>query len=98
MSATRPASEFSIGIMARSAAPFVTAAKQSSKVGQGTASAAGKTSEQAMWELAPGSPWKTILCGDFWGDLALAAGISRAFFAGLRGGFSRDRGGVTKVR
>ena len=41
MSATRPASEFSIGIMARSAAPLSTAAKQSSNVGHGTASARG---------------------------------------------------------
>ena len=31
--------------------------KQSSKVGCGTGSQSGKTSRQAMCELAPGSPW-----------------------------------------
>ncbi len=36
MSATRPASEFSMGIIARCARPSVTAAKASSKVGQGS--------------------------------------------------------------
>ena len=35
MSATRPAIEFSIGIMASAAAPSATAAKASSKVAQG---------------------------------------------------------------
>ena len=64
MSATRPASEFSIGIMARSARPSKTAAKQSSKVAQGMASALGKISRLAMCELAPGSPWKAIFL--FW--------------------------------
>ncbi len=38
MSATRPATEFSIGIMPRSTSPFCRAVKQSSKVGQGTGS------------------------------------------------------------
>ena len=41
MSATRPASELSIGIIARSASPFSTAAKVSSKLAQATASASG---------------------------------------------------------
>ena len=36
MSATRPAREFSMGIIARCARPSVTAAKASSKVGQGS--------------------------------------------------------------
>ena len=38
MSATRPATEFSIGIMPTSASPAVSAEKQSSKVGQGIGS------------------------------------------------------------
>ena len=38
MSATRPATEFSIGIMPRSTSPAVIAEKQSSKVGQGIGS------------------------------------------------------------
>ena len=41
MSATRPATEFSIGIMPRSTSPLVSALKQSSKVGQGTGSWSG---------------------------------------------------------
>ena len=41
MSATRPATEFSIGIIASSARPVRTAAKASSKVAQGIASAPG---------------------------------------------------------
>ena len=41
MSATRPATEFSIGIMPRSASPAVISAKASSKVAQGTASQSG---------------------------------------------------------
>src|SRR6185295_19273598 len=65
MSATRPASELSIGIMAKSARPSKTAAKQSSKVAQGIASAFGKTSRLAMCELAPGSPWKATFL--LWG-------------------------------
>ncbi len=56
MSATRPASEFSIGIMPRSASPEATAWKQSSKVGCGTGSQSGNTSSAAIWEFAPGSP------------------------------------------
>ncbi len=35
MSATRPAIEFSIGIIASDASPLVTAVKASSKLGQG---------------------------------------------------------------
>jgi hypothetical protein len=38
MSATRPATEFSTGIMARAARPSDTAAKVSSKVAQGSGS------------------------------------------------------------
>ncbi len=57
MSATRPARELSIGIIARSASPFSTAAKQSSKLAHATASARGCHCWQARWELEPGSPW-----------------------------------------
>ena len=60
MSATRPAIEFSIGIMASSAWPSFTAAKASSKVGQGSTCQSGWASSQAMWELAPGSPWNEM--------------------------------------
>ena len=57
MSATRPATEFSIGIMASEAAPSVTAAKASSKVGAGQGlPIRDAPPAQAMWELAPGSP------------------------------------------
>ena len=41
MSATRPATEFSIGIMPRSASPLATALSASSKVGQGVGTASG---------------------------------------------------------
>ena len=41
MSATRPAIEFSIGIMASAASPSLTAAKASSKVGQGSGCQSG---------------------------------------------------------
>ena len=41
MSATRPATEFSIGIMPRSASPDAIAANASSNVAQGRASAFG---------------------------------------------------------
>src|SRR5581483_6667762 len=61
MSATRPATEFSIGIMASLASPDFTAASASSKVLQGSASMSGKASRAARCELAPGSPWKAIL-------------------------------------
>ena len=57
MSATRPASELSIGIIARSASPFSTAANTSSKLAHATASASGCRSWQARWEFEPGSPW-----------------------------------------
>ena len=56
MSATRPAIEFSIGIMPSSAAPSWRAAKASSKVAQGSGVRSGKLSTQAICELAPGSP------------------------------------------
>ena len=57
MSATRPASELSMGIIARSAAPFSTAAKTSSNDAQATASQWGYCWVQSRWELEPGSPW-----------------------------------------
>src|ERR1700744_6499617 len=60
MSATRPATEFSIGIMPRSASPEEIADSASSKVAQGIGSASGYASTMAMWELAPGSPWNAI--------------------------------------
>ena len=41
MSATRPATEFSMGIMASFASPLFTAASASSKVAQGSASMRG---------------------------------------------------------
>ena len=50
MSATRPALEFSIGIIARRARPSETAAKVSSKSGQGRVVRSGKTARQAMSE------------------------------------------------
>ncbi|GAA4657815.1 hypothetical protein GCM10023225_32150 [Kineococcus glutinatus] len=57
MSATRPAREFSMGIIARCARPVTTSAKASSKLAQGSASHPGNTSVHAMWEFDPGSPW-----------------------------------------
>ena len=57
MSATRPAMELSMGIMARAARPSATAAKASSKVGQARASQSGYTAWQDWCEKAPGSPW-----------------------------------------
>ena len=60
MSATRPAIVFSIGIIARSALPDSTALKASSNVAQGIGSMPGKTSLQAVSELAPYSPWKAM--------------------------------------
>ena len=56
MSETRPASEFSIGSMARSARPDVTASKARSKVAQGIGSNPGAKVAQASSENAPGSP------------------------------------------
>src|SRR5712675_2746321 len=63
MSATRPATEFSIGIMPRSASPELIAASASSKVGQGSGSASGQAATMAIWEFAPGSPWNAIFFG-----------------------------------
>src|SRR5881397_2638128 len=78
MSATRPATEFSIGIMPRSASPDEIAASASSNVGQGMASAPGYASVMAIWELAPGSPWNAIfLVVD---GLVMAPFISRSGF------------------
>ena len=50
MSATRPATEFSIGIMAQPATPSRTAAKTSSKDGQGMVVRSGNFARQAMSE------------------------------------------------
>ncbi len=50
MSATRPATEFSIGIIASVAAPSRTAAKASSKAAQGNVVIAGNTRRQARSE------------------------------------------------
>src|SRR5215470_10540638 len=61
MSATRPATELSIGIIASAARPLRTAAKASSKVAQASGAYSGYASLQAICELAPGSPWKAIL-------------------------------------
>ena len=57
MSATRPATEFSIGIMPSLASPDFTAASASSNVAHGSGSSSGCASLAAMCELAPGSPW-----------------------------------------
>ena len=57
MSATRPASELSIGISARSACPDSTVANTSSKLAHATASASGKSRRHTRWEFEPGSPW-----------------------------------------
>src|SRR5665213_1802251 len=92
MSATRPATEFSIGIMPRSASPEAIAASASSKVGQGRGLAAGKASAMAMWEVAPGAPWNAI----FWCLVVvvfMAPCISRSGFCQyLAGGFQIRRG------
>lgn len=64
ISATRPAIELSIGIIASSARPDVTASSASSKVVHGNCSRPGNISVQAIAELAPGSPWYAI--GPFW--------------------------------
>jgi hypothetical protein len=61
MSATRPAIEFSMGIMARSASPLDTSSNASSKLAQGTLSMSGNICLHAILELAPGSPWYAIL-------------------------------------
>src|SRR5450631_125418 len=79
MSATRPATEFSIGIMPRSASPEVIAASASSKVGQGSGSASGLAATMAIWEFAPGSPWNAIFM-DFVAVLIMAPCTSRSGF------------------
>ncbi len=56
MSATRPASEFSIGIRARSTSPSTTAANTSSNVAYGTVACSGQACSQATCEFEPGSP------------------------------------------
>src|SRR5712671_395298 len=75
MSATRPATEFSIGIMPRSASPELIAASASSKVGQGSGSASGQAATMAIWEFAPGSPWNAIFM-----FVVMAPCISRSGF------------------
>ena len=57
MSATRPAIELSIGIIARSASPPSTAAKTSSNDAHGERLVVGVVLRHTRWELAPGSPW-----------------------------------------
>ena len=61
MSATRLATEFSIGIIASIASLFSTAANTSSKDGQGWDSMSGYFRRQARSEYAPSSPWKATL-------------------------------------
>src|SRR3954471_8318016 len=75
MSATRPATEFSIGIMPRSASPDEIAASASSKVAQGSGCASGYASTMARCELAPGSPWNAIFFG-----VVMAPSSSRSGF------------------
>src|SRR5437868_8583044 len=83
MSATRPATEFSIGIMPRSASPDEIAASASSKIAQGNGCASGYASTMARCELAPGSPWNATFFG-----LVMAPSSSRsAFCQYLAGGF-----------
>src|SRR3954451_9555358 len=86
MSATRPATEFSIGIMPRSASPDEIAASASSKVAQGNGCASGYASTMARWELAPGSPWNAIFL------VVMAPSSSRsAFCQYFAGGFEIGR-------
>src|SRR3954452_21904100 len=75
MSATRPATEFSIGIMPSSASPDEIAASASSKVAQGNGCASGHASTTARCELAPGSPWNAIFFG-----VVMAPSSSRSAF------------------
>ena len=56
MSATRPAIELSMGIIASSQSPRRTAWNASSKVGHGIGSMRGNISRQAISEFAPRSP------------------------------------------
>src|SRR3954462_11545775 len=87
MSATRPATEFSIGIMPRSASPDEIAASASSKVAQGSGCASGYASTMARCELAPGSPWNAIFFA-----VVMAPSSSRsAFCQYLAGGFEVGR-------
>ena len=60
MSATRPPSEFSIGIIASPTSPLSAAANVSSKLAYGAGSISGRASRQARWLYAPGSPWNPI--------------------------------------
>ena len=56
MSATRPWSEFSIGITAQSARPSFTASIASSNEKHGSGSPSGNASSAATWLFAPGAP------------------------------------------
>src|SRR3954453_3268919 len=89
MSATRPATEFSIGIMPSSASPEEIAASASSKVAHGNGSASGYASTMGIWELAPGSPWNAIfsflvMAGLLAAGQALAIAFSSEVEAGSR--------------
>src|SRR4051812_32832370 len=88
MSATRPATEFSIGIIPRSASPDEIAASASSKVAHGNGCASGYASTMARCELAPGSPWNATFFG-----LVMAPSSSRSAFCQYpAGGFEIGRG------
>src|SRR3954447_2621425 len=93
MSATRPATEFSIGIMPRSASPDEIAASASSKVAQGKGCASGYASTIARWELAPGSPWNAIFFG-----VVMAPSSSRSAFCQYPAGGFEVGGGIDPPR
>src|SRR3954471_16660739 len=93
MSATRPATEFSIGIMPRSASPEEIAASASSKVAQGKGWASGYASMMARCELAPGSPWNAIFFG-----VVMAPSSSRSAFCQYPAGGFEVRRGVHPAR
>ena len=60
MSATRPACEFSIGMIARAARPSLTASSASSNAKHGSGRLSGANSVAARCELQPGAPWSAI--------------------------------------
>src|SRR5215469_4913393 len=93
MSATRPATEFSTGIIASRARPPRTAAKASSNCAQGNVVISGKTRRQARSEYAPGAPWNEIVRATseehFTAEAAegCTMGVKdRELFAGIHGG------------
>ena len=63
MSATRPATEFSIGIMPRSASPPPMAENASSNVGHGTGSKSGITSRAGQVGIGSGLSLEDDLLG-----------------------------------